>query len=530
VPELSRRRRQLILAICCMSLFIVAIDNTIINVALPSIQHDLHAPVSGLQWVIDAYTLVIASLLMLSGSTADRVGRRRTFQVGLVLFTLASALCSLAPSLGWLVAFRALQAIGGSMLNPVAMSIISNTFTDAKERARAIGVWGGVVGLSMAAGPVVGGLLVQAINWRAVFWVNVPIGLAAVVLTALFVPESRAARGRRPDPIGQILVIVVLAATTYAIIEGPGRGWGSPLILGLFAAAVVALITLIRYEGRREDPLIELRFFKSIPFSGATAIAVCAFVALSGFLFLNTLYLQDVRGFSAMKAGLMTLPMAAVTAIFAPLSGRIVAERGSRLPLMASGIFIGITGVLLLATMTNSTPLVFLGVVYALFGFGFGVVNAPITNTAVSGMPRSQSGVAAAVASTSRQVGQSLGVALIGTVAVAQVHGSMREGFATASRAGWAIVAGCGLIILVLAVYTTTPRAKASAERAAALFPDIPSNAVAAAGRDHSAAAAPRANIATSGTDNDGVEPADAPPVDVTTSVAADASPDTRTL
>ena len=517
MPEPSRRRRQLVLAICCMSLFIVAIDNTIVNVALPSIQRDLHAPVSGLQWVIDAYTLVIASLLMLAGSTADRVGRRRTFQVGLILFTLASALCSLAPSLGWLVAFRALQAVGGSMLNPVAMSIISNTFTDAKERARAIGMWGGVVGLSMAAGPVVGGLLVQAIDWRAVFWVNIPIGLAAVALTALYVPESRAARGRRPDPVGQILVIVVLAATTYAIIEGPGRGWGSPLILGLFAAAAVALVTLIRYEGRREEPLIELRFFKSIPFSGATAIAVSAFVALSGFLFLNTLYLQDVRGFSAMKAGLMTLPMAAVTAIFAPLSGRLVAERGSRLPLMASGIFIAVTGLLFLS-MTDTTSLLFLGVVYALFGFGFGVVNAPITNTAVSGMPRSQSGVAAAVASTSRQVGQSLGVALIGTVAVAQVHGSMRQGFTAASHAGWAIVAGCGLIILILAVLTTTPRATASAERAAALFPD------------HSAAVAPRAKSATSGTETDDVVPADAAPVDVTSSVAADGSPDTRTL
>jgi EmrB/QacA subfamily drug resistance transporter len=528
VPELSRSRRQLILAICCMSLFIVAIDNTIVNVALPSIQHDLHAPVSGLQWIIDAYTLVIASLLMLSGSTADRVGRRRTFQLGLVLFTLASALCSLAPSLGWLVAFRALQAVGGSMLNPVAMSIISNTFTDAKERARAIGVWGGVVGLSMAAGPVLGGLLVQGVGWRAIFWVNVPVGVAAVVLTALFVPESRAARGRRPDPVGQLLVITVLAATTYAIIEGPGRGWSSPLILGLFAAAAIALVTLVRYEGRRDDPLIELRFFKSIPFSGATVIAVCAFVSLSGFLFLNTLYLQDVRGFSAMKAGLMTLPMAAVTAVFAPLSGRLVAERGSRLPLMASGIFIGVTGLLFL-WMTDTTSLVYLGIVYALFGFGFGVVNAPITNTAVSGMPRSQSGVAAAVASTSRQVGQSLGVALIGTVAVAQVHGSMRDGFTRASHAGWAIVAGCGLIILILAVLTTGERAKASAERCATLFPEDAGVRDQGPGGRQSAGTVPPSKSGTSCED----EIADAVPVasvrGATSSVGEDGSSDTNT-
>jgi EmrB/QacA subfamily drug resistance transporter len=488
LPGASYRRRMLILAICCMSLFIVAVDNTIVNIALPAIQRDLHASVSGLQWTIDAYTLVLASLLMLSGSIADRVGRRRIFQLGLVLFTLASALCSAAPSLGWLVAFRALQAVGGSMLNPVAMSIISNTFTEAKERARAIGVWGGVVGLSMAAGPVLGGLLVQAVGWRAIFWVNIPVGLAALVLTALFVPESRAARSRRPDPVGQVLVFAVLASVTYAIIEGPGRGWGSPLILGLFAFVAVSLVWLLRYEGRREDPLIELRFFKSIPFSGATVIAVCAFIALAGFLFLNTLYLQDVRAYSAMKAGLLTLPMAAVTAVFSPLSGRLVANRGTRFPLLVSGVCIGVTG-LLLQSLTATTSLLFLGVVYAIFGLGFGVVNAPITNTAVSGMPRSQSGVAAAVASTSRQVGQSLGVALIGTVAVARVHGSMRDGLSAASHAGWAILAGCGLIILLLGVFTTTQRATRSAERAAALFPD------------HSSATAPPEKIGTSAAD-----------------------------
>jgi len=265
-------------------------------------------------------------------------------------------------------------------------------------------------------------------------------------------------------------VIVILAATTYAIIEGPGRGWTSLLILGLFVAAAVALATLIRYERRRDEPLIELRFFKSVPFSGATAIAVCAFVALSGFLFLNTLYLQDVRGFSAMKAGLMTLPMAAVTAIFSPISGRLVAERGSRLPLMVSGAFIGVTGLLFL-WMTNSSSLVFLGVVYALFGFGFGVVNAPITNTAVSGMPVTQAGVAAAVASTSRQIGSALGVAILGSVAA---HGAAGQvGGATidpTSAPAWWIMVGCGAAVGVLGVLTTGSWARGTAARTAALF------------------------------------------------------------
>ncbi|HWM35958.1 MAG TPA: MFS transporter, partial [Streptomyces sp.] len=181
-------RRLLVLAICCMSLLLVSLDNTALNVALPSLQRDLHASVSGLQWTLDAYTLVLASFLMLSGSTADRVGRRRVFQTGLVLFTAGSLLCALAPGLGWLIAFRALQAIGGSMLNPVAMSIITNTFPEPRERARAIGVWGGVVGISMAAGPLLGGALVTWAGWRWIFWLNIPIGLAALVLTALFVP------------------------------------------------------------------------------------------------------------------------------------------------------------------------------------------------------------------------------------------------------------------------------------------------------------------------------------------------------
>ncbi|HXL18352.1 MAG TPA: MFS transporter, partial [Streptosporangiaceae bacterium] len=228
---------MLVLATCCMSLFIVGLDVTVVNVALPSIQHELHASVSGLQWVVASYSLVIASLLMLAGSTADRVGRRRTFQVGLALFTLGSLLCSLAPSLGALVVFRMLQAVGGSMLNPVAMSIITNTFTGRTERARAIGIWGSVVGLSMALGPVLGGVLVSSVGWRSIFWVNIPVGIVAIILTAIVVPESKAPRARRFDPAGQLLVMITLAALVYGIIEGPGHGWSSPVIIGCFAVA-----------------------------------------------------------------------------------------------------------------------------------------------------------------------------------------------------------------------------------------------------------------------------------------------------
>jgi EmrB/QacA subfamily drug resistance transporter len=468
----SRARRRLILAICCMSLLIVGLDNTIVNVALPSIRSDLGASVSELQWTIDAYTLVLASLLMLSGSTADRLGRVRVFQVGLALFTLGSLACSLAPTIGWLIVFRMVQAIGGSMLNPVAMSIIRNTFEDPRERAMAIGVWGGVVGVSLALGPVVGGALV-AIDWRAIFLVNIPVGLAAIALTARFVPESRAAYARRVDPVGQVLIVLLLASLTYAIIEGPNFGWTSARIAGLFVVSALAVVGLALYEPRRTEPLIELRFFRSAPFSGATAIAVCAFSGVAGFLFLNTLYLQEVRGLSALHAGLYTLPMAVMAAFFGPVSGRIVGAWGARVPLLIGGA--GLTaGSLMLTGLTATTSVGWLLTSYVIFGIGFGVVNTPITNTAVSGMPADQAGVAAAIASTSRQVGNSLGVAVIGAATTAAVAGSLHDGLAAASHTGWWIIAGCGAVVFTLGLVTTTRWAKGTAARTAAGLIDDP--------------------------------------------------------
>nr|WP_202891623.1 MFS transporter [Kribbella shirazensis] len=460
---MTRRRRLLVLAICCSSLFIVGLDSTIVNLALPAIRAEFGAPVAKLQWTIDAYTLVLASLLMVSGSTADRVGRRRTFQAGLVLFGIGSLLCGVASTIDLLIAFRVLQAIGGSMLNPVAMSIITNTFTDPRERAQAIGVWGGVVGLSMAVGPVVGGALVDGVGWRFIFWINVPVAVAAVLMTALFVPESRAAVPRRMDPVGQVLVVLLLGGLTYGIIEGQAAGWGSPLIIGCFVVCVVALVTLVYYERRREEPLLEPRFFRSAPFSGATLIAVCGFSALSGFLFLNSLYLQSVRGFSALHAGLLTLPMAAMTVVFAPVSGWLVGHRGPRLPLVVAGTMLTASG-LILSQLTTTTGTVQLLVGYLVFGLGFGVLNAPITNAAVSGMPREQAGVAAAIASTSRQVGASLGVAVVGTVLTARLVGSLESGFVHAAELCWYIIAGCGALVLLLGLVTTTRWARRTAE------------------------------------------------------------------
>ncbi len=467
--EPSRARRLVILAICCMSLLIVGLDSTIVNVALPAIHRSFHGSLSGLQWTIDAYTLVLASLLMLGGSTADRIGRRRVFQTGLVVFSAGSLLCALAPTLELLVVFRIVQAIGGSMLNPVALSIIRNVFDDPRERAQAIGLWGGVVGLSMALGPVLGGALVDSVGWRSVFLVNLPVGLLALGLATAFIPESRAPRARRIDPVGQVLVVTALASLTYAIIEGPGDGWSSLEIIGLFVLALGSFAALTAYELRRAQPLLEVRFFRSAPFSGASVIAVCAFAALGGFLFLNTLYLQDVRGLSPFHAGLYTLPLAGMTVVFGPLSGRLVGRIGSRPSLVVAGAAL-CAAALMLTRLSPTTSTAYLLGSYVIFGLGFGLVNPPITNTAVSGMPPSQAGVAAAVASTSRQVGQTLGVAIVGALAGGSASGALGPRFAAMTHPGWWVIAGLGVTVFVLGLLTTTHWAHETARHTAERF------------------------------------------------------------
>jgi EmrB/QacA subfamily drug resistance transporter len=468
------RRRLVILVTCCLALVLTAMDVTIVNIALPAIRSDLHASVTELQWSVDGYTVVIASFLLLAGSIADRFGRRKTFQVGLVMFSLGSLLCSAAPSAPMLVAFRVLQAAGGSMLTPAAMSIIVNTFIEPRERARAIGVWGAAFGVSMAAGPLLGGLLVQSIGWRSIFWVNIPFGLLALVLTARFVRESRADRPRRFDLVAQGLVIAGLFALTAAVIEGRRAGWTSwPIAAGL-ATAVASASGLVAWESRRREPMLDLRFFRSVPFATATLVAVLAFAVFNGFLFLNSLYLQEARGMSPAAAGVAMLPIALALIVCSPLSGRLVAAGRARVALVAAGTAVT-TGALLLTTLTQQTPLAYLLAAYGIIGIGLGMVNAPITNTAVSGMPRSHAGLASAVASTSRQVGASLGVALAGALAGTGIESARLPDFPTATHLVFWVFAGFGVGIVVLGLVSTGTRARASAARVAFLL-DAPAD------------------------------------------------------
>ncbi|HEY6495873.1 MAG TPA: DHA2 family efflux MFS transporter permease subunit [Trebonia sp.] len=473
IPEgdAGRRQRLVVLLICSSSLFMTYLDSTILNVALPTLQRDLHASLPALQWVADSYLLVITSVLLIAGATADRIGRKRLFLIGLTGFSVGSLLCSVAPSAGWLIALRMLQAVGGSMLTPVSLSIVRNVFTDARERAHALGIWSGVFGVAIACGPVVGGVLVSEVGWRSVFWVNVPIGACMIIAARRCLPESRAPRPRPIDVPGQVLMIVFLGALTYAVIEGPAFGWGSTSILVLFVVAAAALVGFVLAERRQAEPLLELRFFRSPPFTGANVVAVLAYTVLAGFLFLITLYLQQVHGYSPLVTGLSLLPATALMAVAGPVAGQIVARRGPRIPLVLSGLLIA-AGALVLTGLTAGTSYAVLALAFVLMGAGQGLVNPPITITGVSGMPSARAGVASAVISSSRQFGNVLGVAVMGAMLAAAMgtagaavgvpaggsgaDAAQRQAFAAATHGPWWLAVACGLLIMVAGWLTTS--------------------------------------------------------------------------
>ncbi|MFD3513799.1 MFS transporter [Streptomyces sp. NPDC058657] len=443
---LSARRRWTVLAICALSMFLVGVDTTIVNVGLPEIGQGLDVGTRGLEWVVNAYTVVLASLLVVSGALADRFGRRRVFRCGLIVFGLASLACAVAPSFGVLVAARAVQGVGASMLSPVALAIVVNAMPDPRERARAIGVWASVFGLSMAAGPVTGGALIAAFGWRSVFWINAPVVIAALVLVAVFVPESRAERARRLDLPGQVLLTVVLCLFVGVLVEGPRIGWASPAALAAYALITTATAGFVLVESRSSEPLMDLGLFRRPPFATAVLGAVSVFVALNVSLLLNTFYLQHTRGWTPLAAGAATLPMALGATLCAPWAGTLVGRFGPRRPLLLAGGFTAAGGLCLIG-LSQDTSVALILLAHLLIGVGFGFANAPLTNTAVSGLPPTRAGVAGAITSTARQVGAAVGIAAAGGL----VAGAGPAGLAAASRPGWLLVAACGLFLLVVA-------------------------------------------------------------------------------
>lgn len=441
--------RWAVLATCCLALFLVGLDTTAVNVALPAIGADLGVAPAALPWVVDAYTLVLASLLISSGALADRFGRRRLLRAGLVVFAAASALCALAPTPGLLVAARAAQGVGASMLSPVGLAIVVGVFPDARDRARAVGAWAGVFGASMAVGPLLGGVVVELAGWRWVFGLVVPVAVLALGLTTRFVPESRVDRPRRLDLPGQVLLTAVVAGAVALLIEAPHRGWASPAVLLGAGALVSSVLLLVVVELRRADPLVDPRLLRVPAFTGAVAAAVAVFVALNAALLATSLHLQGDRGLSSAAVGAVTLPLALAAMLVAPVSGVLVGRLGARGPLLAAGGLLALAGALLRLGPHDGPPW-WLATGLLVLGIGFGLANAPITTTSVSSLPPDRAGVAGGITSAARQLGAALGVAVAGATLARAGDGS---GVATADVIPviWTIVLTCGAVVVGLA-------------------------------------------------------------------------------
>jgi EmrB/QacA subfamily drug resistance transporter len=424
----DRAHKLATLTITCVGFFMVLLDASIVTVALPTIQSSLHADISGLQWVVNAYTLPFAVLLLTAGTLGDRFGRKRVFLAGVVIFTAGSALCWLAPSLGWLIAGRVIQGAGGAALAPGSLAVLAAAFTDQRERTQAIGISSGVSGIGIAAGPLVGGALIQAGGWQAIFFVNIPIGLVVLLSGLRLLAESRNPQARRLDLPGQALAIAALTALTYALIQGQELGWGSPLIVGLFVAAVVLLVAFILTEARQPEPLLPLGFFRSRVFSVANVAAAAVGFALLGTVFFITQYFQEVQGFNALGSGIRSLPNTAGIFIVAPLAGRVTARYGPRIPVTVGALLSG-CALLLLTRLEPTTPYTSIWWNLAMLGIGFGLMLSPITAAVLDATPPNRAGLASSVVGASRQIGSVFGVALLGALVVGQFADRLIAGF-----------------------------------------------------------------------------------------------------
>ena len=403
------------------SLFMIMLDNTVVNVALPAIQVGVQASLSQLEWVVEAYALVYAVLLISGGKLADLLGRRRVFASGLVVFTLSSLWCALSTTGGMLIAARGAQGIGAALMLPATVSIIAVTFT-GKDRGLAFGIWAGVAGAGLAIGPLVGGLLVEVANWSWIFFVNVPVGLLGLAATFLWVPESRdATPNQRLDVAGLLTSGGAMFALTYALIEANAHGWGSALIVGCFVASAVLVVAFVVIELRQRNPMLDLSLFRDSTFAGANAVGLLIMCALFGFIFFMSIYLQSIRGYSPLSAGAIFLVSTVAIAIGSPISGRLTDRFGGRWPITIGQLLFGISligiSVLISADVVIWTlyPWLFIG------GFGFGLVLPPATTLVVSSVPPDKTGVASGTMQALRQLGGALGVAIAGAIMNASV-------------------------------------------------------------------------------------------------------------
>ena len=411
------------LAALCLSVLLVGIDNTIVNVALPTIGRELSAGISDLQWVVDGYTLVFATLLLVAGHLGDRFGRRRILQAGLVVFALTSVAASFATSTSGLIAGRAAMGIGAALIYPATLALLMSIFTDRRERATAIGIWSGISGLSVALGPVGGGLLVEHFGWNAVFLVNVPTAAVALLAGRFLLTESRDPRPGRFDPIGAVGSMAGVGLLIWTIIEAPGNGWGSAVTIGGLAGALALLAAFVLWEIHRKDPLFDVTLFANPRFSAASGAIAAAFFGLFGFIFLITQYFQIVRGYGVLEAGVATLPFAVVTGALSPVA-IVVMKRFGSTAVIAGGLALMSAGFVLAAG--SSVDSAYWGRIVAsmaLMAAGLAFTAGPATEAIMGALPAGRAGAGSAVNDTTREIGGTLGVAIVGSV-MSSIYGS----------------------------------------------------------------------------------------------------------
>jgi len=415
-----------VLATVALGQFLAVASSSIVSVALPSIGRDLGASSTALQWIIDAFLIVFAGLLVAGGVLGDRRGRKGAFLTGVALFLTGSLACALAPGIGALIAARVVQGLGPALVLPSSLAIVTAVFPDPGERARAIGLWSAAAGLGLALGPVIGGVIVDALGWRWVFGFNVPLCVLILVLGAVTVPRIVPAPSpHRFDTVGAVLTSLGTAAVVFAIIEGGEEGWGSPRIVAAFAAGALALTALVGWERRHPAPLIDVGLFRSRRFVAANAGGVAVFFALIGAVVYLSIFLQQVQGRTPAQAGLCLLPMGAALALVAPLAGRLVGRAGARVP-MVGGLLVAALGAVTLLALERETPYADLWWRFMLVGAGCGLCLTPMTATAVAAVPPARAGMASAIHNSLRMLGQALGVAVLGTIV-----------YATAGAAGY---------------------------------------------------------------------------------------------
>jgi EmrB/QacA subfamily drug resistance transporter len=409
------KRKWYVLSVICFGLFMILLDVTIVNIALPSIMNDFKASLASIEWIMNVYVLVFASLLLTLGKLGDLFGRKKFFAIGLVVFTLASAGCSLSPNLAFLLVFRGVQALGGAMMLPATLSILNVEF-DKSQRGLALGIWGAVAGAANALGPIIGGSLVDSINWRWVFVINIPIGVVVFLFTMLIVKESVDNRSdRHIDLPGVVVISVALFCLTYALVEGQKYGWTSFTILALFAVAAIGLIAFVFMQLKTKIPLAQLRLFKNRTFAAGNIVGLVINFGLIGIVFLLVLYLQIVLKLSALSAGLWILPFPLGIIVAAPFAGRLTDKLGGRWILFV-GTLVTALGFYLMSDLSGVTAWTQLLLPCIVCGLGIGMVMAPVTTVIMASTPVEQSGMGAGILSTTRQIGAVMGLSVLGAV------------------------------------------------------------------------------------------------------------------